>query len=456
MSCRAWHCEPLEQNPLRSFERRGFCVSLALVTQILLSPLIQEAAGGVNARARLTARPTYTTQVDGANVRFGQIIAWEFNGIILPVITLEEPQLNAAWVLELTVGSTTITRTVRFTGSTARWDQLVDVDPATLDDIPTGDALASWIAVRDAILAAPKIPGPPGPPGVTGAHVEALEPTQYPTASVANGILSLGIPAGIPGLKGDKGDKGDPGQMGPAGLTFRGSWSNTTDYAQDDSVYYNGASWFAMSDPTIGAVPGSDNAWVPLAIAGQKGDKGDPGTDGAPGTPGAPGSGILSVTANTLAAGSSATASLSNQALTLGIPQGAKGDKGDPGMNGAPATAALAYPASGTTFYATNWNDGAGKQTKVVVASDGTVIVQLGAFKASLIANGDLIGTLPLNARPTIPLSGIGQAYSQSAGAFTGFIAFTVNTDGTITAGASSADQPRSVHGHIAFSKVSA
>lgn len=43
----------------------------------------------------------------------------------------------------------------------------------------------------------------------------------------------------------------------------------------------------------------------------------------------------LTVTANTLPAGSSATASYSNGALTLGIPKGDKGDKGDTGSTGA-------------------------------------------------------------------------------------------------------------------------
>lgn len=40
----------------------------------------------------------------------------------------------------------------------------------------------------------------------------------------------------------------------------------------------------------------------------------------------------LSATANTLTPGSSATASYSNGVITLGIPQGAKGDKGDSGV----------------------------------------------------------------------------------------------------------------------------
>lgn len=44
--------------------------------------------------------------------------------------------------------------------------------------------------------------------------------------------------------------------------------------------------------------------------------------------------GITSVTVSTLNAGASATASVSGGVLTLGIPRGDKGEKGDPGAQG--------------------------------------------------------------------------------------------------------------------------
>lgn len=56
--------------------------------------------------------------------------------------------------------------------------------------------------------------GDKGEPGVTSATAVSLEPGATPTASVANGVLALGIPKGAQGAKGDPGAKGADGARG--------------------------------------------------------------------------------------------------------------------------------------------------------------------------------------------------------------------------------------------------
>lgn len=68
-------------------------------------------------------------------------------------------------------------------------------------------------------------PGATGPAGVTSASASSLAAGSAPTASVSNGVLSLGIPRGntgaqgTPGTNGTNGAKGDTGATGPVGVT---------------------------------------------------------------------------------------------------------------------------------------------------------------------------------------------------------------------------------------------
>ena len=94
-------------------------------------------------------------------------------------------------------------------------------------------------------------------------------------------------PQGIQGPKGDKGDKGAQGPIGPAGLEWRGPWSASTDYVNDDAVYHNGSSWFASGDPTVGEEPTlSAVHWMPLALEGAQGPQGVQGPQGPQGPQG--------------------------------------------------------------------------------------------------------------------------------------------------------------------------
>lgn len=195
--------------------------------------------------------------------------------------------------------------------------------------------------------------GPSGGPGprnvLTVGTVSILPPGAQATVTLQTGatgqVLSLGIPQGPqgePGGRGEPGPKGDKGDVGPAGMTFRGNWSNLIDYAEDDAVVHLGATWFASVDPPSGAAPESGSPyWHAMALQGSKGDTGNPG----------PFTTISAGTVTTLAAGSSATVTLSgasgSRSLNLGIPRGDKGDIGDltTQLNATLSGAVAAWPA---------------------------------------------------------------------------------------------------------------
>jgi hypothetical protein len=153
--------------------------------------------------------------------------------------------------------------------------------------------------------------GPAGPTGATGA-TGATGPTGT-AATIAVGTVTTGaagssaavtnvgtsgaavfnitIPRGDKGEKGDTGNTGATGATGATGLNWQGTWSNSVDYVDDDAVYYNGASWFASGNPTVGEVPevGATH-WMPLALQGATGATGATGPQGIQGIQGEPGS----------------------------------------------------------------------------------------------------------------------------------------------------------------------
>jgi hypothetical protein len=123
----------------------------------------------------------------------------------------------------------------------------------------------------------------------TGAAGSSASVTNVGTTSDA--ILDFSIPRGDKGEKGDTGETGATGPTGATGLNWQGTWSNTTDYVNDDAVYYNGASWFASGDPTVGEEPTlSATHWMPLALQGATGATGSQGPQGIQGEQGEPGS----------------------------------------------------------------------------------------------------------------------------------------------------------------------
>lgn len=146
--------------------------------------------------------------------------------------------------------------------------------------------------------------GPTGPTGATGATGAAATiavgtvttGSAGSSASVTNvgtsgaAVFNFSIPRGDTGATGPTGPQGDTGPVGPTGATgieWQGTWSNTTDYVDNDAVFYNGASWFAAGDPPVGDVPSESSLyWFPLALQGATGPTGPQGPQGETGATG--------------------------------------------------------------------------------------------------------------------------------------------------------------------------
>ena len=65
----------------------------------------------------------------------------------------------------------------------------------------------------------------------------------------APGVDGIGT-TGSTGATGPQGIQGPPGNnaISPSGLVWRGAWKETYNYSINDSVGYNGASWFAIDN----------------------------------------------------------------------------------------------------------------------------------------------------------------------------------------------------------------
>ena len=107
-----------------------------------------------------------------------------------------------------------------------------------------------------------------------------------------------------------KGSKGDTGADG-ASIVWRGEWSSTATYSQNDAVSYNGSSYiFTSTIDTSGSIPDIDAEWALMT------DRGAPGQNGATGPQGPQGE-------------KGDTGPQGPQG-----PQGEKGEKGDTGPQG--------------------------------------------------------------------------------------------------------------------------
>ena len=184
-------------------------------------------------------------------------------------------------------------------------DTPVNIDPYSFS-LPSGSVvdLTSLAPVQDSngtyYLVGPK--GDTGPANtltvgtvITGApNSPALVEI---TGTAPNQVINITIPQGIQGeqgIQGIQGIQGETGPIGPTGATgivWRGVWSNTTDYVNNDAVYYNNSSWFASGNPTVGEEPTlSAVHWFPLALQGATGPQGPQGIQGIQGIQGPPGS----------------------------------------------------------------------------------------------------------------------------------------------------------------------
>lgn len=151
--------------------------------------------------------------------------------------------------------------------------------------------------------------------GTVSASAPGSEPSVTVTGTSPSQTLNFVLP---------RGETGPIGPTGATGITWQGVWSSTTDYVNNDAVYYDNSSWFASGNPTVGEVPSlSATHWFPLALHGATGATGPQG-DAATITVG---------TVTTGAPGSSATVTnvgTSGAAVfNFSIPKGDTGDIGN-------------------------------------------------------------------------------------------------------------------------------
>ncbi len=157
-------------------------------------------------------------------------------------------------------------------------------------------------------------------------------------------------PAGTQGPTGATGPTGTPGAAGPAGLNWRGAWAAPNSFALDDSVGYQGSTFFTTAaipantatPPTSnppGAVTTTNAPWQILSVEGAVGPTGATGPQGPTGAQGA--------------AGATGSTGL----------QGAQGTQGPTGATGATGATGPTGPtgASGSTgVRGSQWSVGTG------------------------------------------------------------------------------------------------
>jgi uncharacterized protein (TIGR03437 family) len=190
----------------------------------------------------------------------------------------------------------------------------------------------SEVTIEDGVI--PAMTGPPGPVGPTGATGS----TGLPGPAGATGARGATGATGATGPQGT-GTTGAAGPAGPRGLTWRGTWSNTTAYAVNDAVPFNGTSYISIQ-AGIGHQPDtSPTFWSVLAHVGTVGTAGTNGVNGAPGTPGI--QGIPGIPGTPGIQGIPGTTGIRGLQGIQGIPgttgtNGTNGAAGTPGIQGIP------------------------------------------------------------------------------------------------------------------------
>ena len=164
---------------------------------------------------------------------------------------------------------------------------------------------------------------------------------------------------------------------------------------------------------------------IPKGEKGDKGDKGDKGEKGDKGDKGNTGvTPVITATATTLSAGSSATVTKSgtaeNPTLAFGIPKGDKGDKGEKGDKGDEGDSGEIYQTTGTsttgsmsqnattTELAKKFNSGYGTcstagatSAKVVTISDTSWKLKVGTIIGVYFINRNTASNVTLNVNNT-------------------------------------------------------
>ncbi len=129
--------------------------------------------------------------------------------------------------------------------------------------------------------------GPQGPVGSQGVQ----GPQGIAGPAGAMGPVGANGSAGVTGPAGATGAGGVTGPAGPVGMLFRGSYSSSVNYAVNDAVSYQGASYISEAAVNHGNTPATNPAyWSVLAAQGAAGSQGPAGATGATGPQGAAGS----------------------------------------------------------------------------------------------------------------------------------------------------------------------
>ena len=123
------------------------------------------------------------------------------------------------------------------------------------------------------------LPGSVGPPGETGPQGAQGIPGQA-------GAQGLTGPAGAQGLSGPMGPQGP---AGPVGMTFQGTYSSSTNYAEGVGVLYNGSAYVSLVASNHGNTPDQSPTWWGLFATGSPGVQGPAGPQGPQGLAGATG-----------------------------------------------------------------------------------------------------------------------------------------------------------------------
>jgi hypothetical protein len=123
-------------------------------------------------------------------------------------------------------------------------------------------------------------PGSVGPPGEQGPQGSQGIPGQ----AGAQGLTGATGPQGL------QGPMGPQGVAGPVGLSFKGTYSSTTNYALADGVMYGGQGYVSLVNSNVGNSPDqSPGQWAMFAAAGATGPQGLQGPAGLQGLQGVPG-----------------------------------------------------------------------------------------------------------------------------------------------------------------------
>ena len=189
--------------------------------------------------------------------------------------------------------------------------------------------------------------GPAGPAGATGA-TGPQGATGLTGATGATGPAGAQGPMGTTGSQGPAGPPGGTGATGPQGpagspgISWKGFYSASQSYNQNDAVFYSGTSYISLLNGNVGNEPDvSSSDWAVLAEQGATGPQGATGLTGATGATGA--AGPQGAAGATGAQGAAGPAGPQGAAGPQG-PAGATGPQGATGLTGATGATGAAGP----------------------------------------------------------------------------------------------------------------